>query len=102
MRVHSRPAKNRARPGCPCPAPRHPLTPQRDGLGADLAATGRCSMNRSAAPERVLLIEDDPWVQSLLAELLEDEGYVISRALTGREGLRMSEQLKPALIVLDL
>jgi DNA-binding response OmpR family regulator len=59
-------------------------------------------MTRSAAPQRVLLIEDDPWVQSLLAELLTDEGYMVSRALTSREGLRISEQLKPALIVLDL
>jgi CheY-like chemotaxis protein len=59
-------------------------------------------MNQPAAPERVLLIEDDPWVQSVLAELLHDEGYTISRALTSRDGLRMTEQLKPALIVLDL
>jgi DNA-binding response OmpR family regulator len=55
-----------------------------------------------AARERVLLIEDDPWVQSLLAELLHDEGYAISRALTSRDGLKMTEQLRPALIVLDL
>jgi CheY-like chemotaxis protein len=59
-------------------------------------------MNHPAAPQRVLLIEDDPWVQSVLAELLHDEGYAISRALTSRDGLRMSEQLRPALIVLDL
>ena len=59
-------------------------------------------MNQPAAPEPVLLIEDDPWVQSVLAELLSDEGYAVSRALTSREGLRIAEQLKPALIVLDL
>jgi DNA-binding response OmpR family regulator len=58
--------------------------------------------NQTAASKRVLLIEDDPWVQSLLAELLHDEGYAISRALTSRDGLRMAHQLRPALIVLDL
>jgi DNA-binding response OmpR family regulator len=74
--------------------------------GAHLAA-GRAKnrtalVKHTAAPERVLLIEDDPWVQSVLAELLHDEGYAVSRALTSRDGLRMAEQLRPALIVLDL
>ena len=52
--------------------------------------------------KRVLLIEDDPWVQSVLAELLRDEGYAVSRAVTGGEGLRLAEQSRPAVILLDL
>jgi DNA-binding response OmpR family regulator len=59
-------------------------------------------MQRCPDSNRVLLIEDDPWVQSILAELLTDEGYHVARALTGHQGLRLAEQFRPALIVLDL
>ena len=59
-------------------------------------------MARPADGDQVLLIEDDPWVQSVLAELLQDEGYTVSRALTSREGLRLAEHVQPALIILDL
>jgi DNA-binding response OmpR family regulator len=59
-------------------------------------------MQHAADRNRVLLIEDDPWVQSVLAELLRDEGYAVSRATTGGEGLRLAEQTRPAVILLDL
>jgi DNA-binding response OmpR family regulator len=52
--------------------------------------------------DHVLLIEDDRWVQSVLAELLQDEGYIVSRARTSRDGMRLAQRVEPGLIVLDL
>ena len=59
-------------------------------------------MQPLADADRVLLIDDDPWVRSVLDELLRDEGYRVVRAATGGEGLRLAEQTRPAVILLDL
>lgn len=50
----------------------------------------------------LLIVEDDPWIQAIAGELLEDEGFATASATTGEMGLRMAEKLRPALILLDL
>ena len=56
-----------------------------------------------AAGLRLLLVEDDPSIRSTLAEMLSDEGYVVTTATHGRDALEML-RLAPApdAIVLDL
>lgn len=52
----------------------------------------------------VLLVDDDPSIREVLAELLEDEGYTVARATDGADALRLlrQQQEPPCLILLDL
>jgi len=66
----------------------------------------------SAAPSRplppdattgcILVIDDDPAVHRLLADNLRPEGYTLKFASSGREGLRLAKELRPAVITLDV
>lgn len=50
----------------------------------------------------LLFIEDDDHIRLALRLALEDEGYDVREAATGREGLRMFEESEPDLVLLDL
>jgi DNA-binding response OmpR family regulator len=52
--------------------------------------------------ERILLIDDDPSVHEVVRAYLERDGYIVYSALTGQEGLELTQFRQPALIVLDL
>jgi signal transduction histidine kinase/CheY-like chemotaxis protein len=51
---------------------------------------------------RLLLIDDDPAVHSLLDEELSTLGYSVESAYTGEEGLRVAREREPDVIILDL
>jgi DNA-binding response OmpR family regulator len=53
-------------------------------------------------PARVLVVEDDPSVRSLLDTLLKGEGYDVTLASDGLAGLGEAAAHPPALILLDL
>jgi two-component system, OmpR family, phosphate regulon response regulator OmpR len=53
-------------------------------------------------PKHVLIVEDDQPIRALLADLLAGEGYVVSEAANGLEGLRALTPSRPDVIVLDL
>jgi CheY-like chemotaxis protein len=50
----------------------------------------------------VLVIDDDPKVQRLIEMTLKPEGYALRFASNGREGLRLAQELRPAVITLDV
>ena len=50
----------------------------------------------------VLVIEDHTPIRECIAEVLEMEGYSVSQARDGREGLRVARAQPPNLILLDL
>lgn len=50
----------------------------------------------------ILVIEDDPSVQDLLALLLSGEGYDVIKAADGLEGLIKLDRERPSLVILDL
>jgi CheY-like chemotaxis protein len=50
----------------------------------------------------VLVVEDDPWIRSLMADLLAGEGYEVVQAPDGKQGLEMAIQRDPDVILLDL
>ena len=52
--------------------------------------------------ERILVIDDDPGVASLLEALLRSEGYDVVRAPDGRTGLDRAIQLEPHVILCDV
>ena len=50
----------------------------------------------------VLVVEDDPWIRSLMADLLAGEGYQVVQAPDGKTGMRAAEEHDPDVILLDL
>lgn len=59
---------------------------------------------RRAAPIRLLIVDDSVVVRSLLSRWLaaEPDIELAGQAVNGREGVRMAEELKPDVIVLDV
>lgn len=53
-------------------------------------------------PNTILIIEDDKFLRELIAGKLTKEGYKISEAIDGEEGIRKIRDEKPDLILLDL
>jgi len=52
--------------------------------------------------ERVLVIEDDPSTLRFLEYTLQQEGFEILTAKNGLDGLKMAQNLRPDLIILDI
>ncbi len=51
---------------------------------------------------KILIIEDDRFLSSILKTRLEKEGFSVAQAFDGEEGLNALKQNKPDLILLDL
>ena len=50
----------------------------------------------------IAIIDDDVHIGDVLSEILENEGYTVTRAYSGTEALYLLSQSKPDLILLDL
>lgn len=55
-----------------------------------------------AGPHHVLIIEDEQPIRRFLKASLSSEGYRVSEATSGDEGLRMATLQPPDLVILDL
>jgi DNA-binding response OmpR family regulator len=51
---------------------------------------------------RILVVDDDPSIRSLLTDLLEMEGYDVSIAVDGLAALQAVEAVNPHFVVLDV
>ena len=51
---------------------------------------------------KILIIEDDAFISSLVKARLEKEGFEVVQAFDGEEGMRLLKDDKPSLIILDL
>ncbi len=51
---------------------------------------------------RLLTIEDDPDIRLMLKMVLEDEGWLVSEAANGAEGLERFAEDQPDLVLVDL
>jgi DNA-binding response OmpR family regulator len=51
---------------------------------------------------RLLIVEDDEAIRSMVADVLIDDGYEVRTASEGGEGLSILAQWRPDLVVLDL
>ncbi len=56
----------------------------------------------SSSRKKILIIEDDRFLRELIARKLSDEGFVVTEAMDGEEGLKMVREIKPDLVLLDL
>ena len=52
--------------------------------------------------EKILIVDDDPSIVSLLRENLEAEGYVIVEGYDGLVGLELAKTELPNLIIIDV
>jgi len=52
--------------------------------------------------KKVLVVEDNPAMVTLLADALIDAGFIVLSAANGKEGLAAVERDKPDLIILDV
>ena len=52
--------------------------------------------------DRILVVDDDPEIQSLVGAILELEGYQVEIAPNGAAALRAIERLRPALVLMDV
>ena len=50
----------------------------------------------------VLIIDDEPAVQTLLMAILKLDGYSLNQASTGEEGLVLIQEKRPTAIILDI
>src|SRR2546423_6985803 len=53
-------------------------------------------------PTRILVVDDDPSILALVAEILLDEWYDVATAANGAEALQRVAEAVPAVIVTDL
>jgi adenylate cyclase len=51
--------------------------------------------------QSVLVVESDPGIRGLLAEILEDAGFVVLHAERGHEGLRLAERTRPSVVLVN-
>ena len=50
----------------------------------------------------IFIIEDDKFLRELIVRKLNDEGFDVSEAIDGEEGIKGIKEKKPDLILLDL
>ena len=56
----------------------------------------------TTTPARIIVVDDDAQVRTLLRNLLETDGYLVSEAANGKEMRSLLEMQSPSLITLDL
>lgn len=52
--------------------------------------------------QKILVIEDDKFLRELISKKLAKEGFAVSEAIDGEEGIKKIKEEKPDLILLDL
>lgn len=57
---------------------------------------------KSSKGPKVVIIEDDQFLRELASEKLDHEGFIVSSAVDGAEGLRLISQESPDIILLDI
>jgi CheY-like chemotaxis protein len=67
-----------------------------------LLSDGCDEMTQQIPTGPILVVDDEPPVRSLCAEILADEGYAVLLARDGREALILARSQPPALILMDI
>jgi DNA-binding response OmpR family regulator len=58
-------------------------------------------MNATRTP-RVLVVDDEEQIRTIIRRYLEADGYAVSEATDGETGLRLARELDPDLVILDV
>src|SRR6266481_2992020 len=70
--------------------------------GADTAAKAAINGGRAPTSDCVLVIDDDATARELIADHLKAEGFSVTTAAGGLEGLKLAKELRPIAITLDV
>jgi CheY-like chemotaxis protein len=63
----------------------------------------RLSTSTTVRPQRILVVDDEPTIRSLVAQLLDDEGFEVARASDGADALKVISANEPFdLVILDM
>jgi CheY-like chemotaxis protein len=54
------------------------------------------------ANKPILIVDDDQAIRDLVADALQDEGYLVATAANGAEAIEAVEENRPALVLLDM
>jgi len=60
------------------------------------------ALQRTVAAERILIVEDEPTVAALIADVMAEEGHRVDMLLDSREALGRLEEESYALVICDL
>ena len=52
--------------------------------------------------KKILIVEDDKFLRELIARKVIDEGFNVSEAIDGEEGIKKIKEEKPDMVLLDL
>ncbi|MBI1971252.1 MAG: response regulator [Candidatus Wildermuthbacteria bacterium] len=52
--------------------------------------------------QKILVIEDDPFLRELTTQKLSKEGYEVFESADGEKGLELAKEKKPNLVLLDM
>ncbi|MFI4878433.1 MAG: response regulator, partial [Steroidobacterales bacterium] len=73
------------------------------GVPADLVTNWGAQTSHLPQRRPVLVVDDDQDIRNVLRDLLSDEGYQVSLASDGAEGLRLlASASEPLVVLLDL
>ena len=53
-------------------------------------------------PKNILIIEDDKFLRELIAQKVTKDGFNVSEAVDGEEGIKKIREEKPDMVLLDL
>lgn len=70
-------------------------------LGGGTLGNGTLASDKDEK-QRILVVDDDPTVRTLLSEHLKTLGYEVATAANGEEALALCAQRRPDLMILDL
>ncbi len=51
---------------------------------------------------KILIVDDEPWIRSLIMAYLQKEGYDLREAADGPTAIKLTQTFKPDLIILDI
>jgi CheY-like chemotaxis protein len=54
------------------------------------------------ASKRILVVDDNKSLVMVMARILQKEGYIVSTAFDGPEGMEKAQKEKPDLVILDI
>ncbi len=60
-----------------------------------------CEKNSAGVMKNILLVDDDLDLSEVISDLLEEQGFKVSRCQNGDEALRKLGNFRPALMILD-
>jgi signal transduction histidine kinase/DNA-binding response OmpR family regulator/uncharacterized membrane protein affecting hemolysin expression len=75
---------------------------QRPDAASEASRRAASRSRRDKETPLVMVVDDDPAIRSYLAQVMENEGYLVAQAENGRRALDLARAERPDLITMDL